>query len=574
MILAFRANPDGYNALSREPSLNDSFGELPPMYSLYHSLIAQHPRQLMPVPCTGSTIAQLHRYFEDVVLENNLGALVVESLPTFAERPARDIARIQELDKAAKNLFLWVSPQDALSSLVLNRGREDTRSVVFERTDEGKNFERFVVIADARFSALLASVHNADEEDTSRDLVIWTFEPDVVYSALEYLMARVTAEHSFHSRAFANAVRVSMPKATSLQLTLGVTTKLARLLQEQAEREIAVNRLATAIRNSLELDSVLQTAANEVGRALNVHSCAVRVEGDLVGRQMTKFYLRPDASTENEIASLLTDVDSISGRLADSPQAYVVDGDDSRTPFVLAAAVVPLIYEGRFIGLLLVRSDDMSRVWADNEVLLLHTVADQLAVAVKQAHLFAQMQEQALTDSLTGCYNRRAFELQLDRDLHMAIRMRQPLSLIMLDLDNFKHINDQAGHEAGDVALRLLADNLRAELRSVDTAARYGGDEFVIILPQANIDGAMLVAERLRNRVEQMEVPGFGKVTSSFGVATFPNHASCRDTLVVAADRALYNSKKAGRNRVTVIDPALFEDSEPSPELADALQRS
>jgi diguanylate cyclase (GGDEF)-like protein len=574
MILAFRANPDGYNALSREPSLNDSFGELPPMYSLYHSLIAQHPRQLMPVPCAGSTIAQLHRYFEDVVLENNLGALVVESLPTFAERPARDIARIQELDKAAKNLFLWVSPQDALSSLVLNRGREDTRSVVFERTDEGKNFERFVVIADARFSALLASVHNADEEDTSRDLVIWTFEPDVVYSALEYLMARVTAEHSFHSRAFANAVRVSMPKATSLQLTLGVTTKLARLLQEQAEREIAVNRLATAIRNSLELDSVLQTAANEVGRALNVHSCAVRVEGDLVGRQMTKFYLRPDASTENEIASLLTDVDSISGRLADSPQAYVVDGDDSRTPFVLAAAVVPLIYEGRFIGLLLVRSDDMSRVWADNEVLLLHTVADQLAVAVKQAHLFAQMQEQALTDSLTGCYNRRAFELQLDRDLHMAIRMRQPLSLIMLDLDNFKHINDQAGHEAGDVALRLLADNLRAELRSVDTAARYGGDEFVIILPQANIDGAMLVAERLRNRVEQMEVPGFGKVTSSFGVATFPNHASCRDTLVVAADRALYNSKKAGRNRVTVIDPALFEDSEPSPELADALQRS
>lgn len=542
------------------------------MYSLYHSLLAQHTRQLMPVPCAGSTIAQLHRYFEDVVLENNLGALVVESLPSSAERPARDIARIQELDKVAENLFLWVSPQDVLSSLVLSGGKEDTKSVVFERTAEGDNFERFVVIADARFSALLASVHNADEEDTSRDLVIWTFEPDVVYSALEYLMARVTAEHSFHSNAFAQAVRVSMPKAMSLQLTLGVTTKLARLLQEQAEREIAVNRLATAIRNSLELDSVLQTAANEVGRALNVHSCAVRVEGDLVGRQMTKYHLRPDVAAEGE-ESLLSEVDRISSRLASSTQAYVVDGDSSQSPPVLADAIVPLIYDGRFIGLLLVRSDDMSRVWADNESLLLHTVADQLAVAVNQAHLFAQMQQQALTDSLTGCYNRRQFELQLERDLHLAIRMRQPLSLIMLDLDNFKHINDQAGHEAGDVALRMLADNLRAELRAVDTAARFGGDEFVIILPQANAEGAMLVAERLRKRVEQMEVPGFGQVTSSFGVATFPNHASCRDTLVVAADRALYNSKNAGRNRITVIEPALFEDSEPSAELVDALQR-
>src|SRR6266852_3654432 len=525
------------------------------MYSLYHSLLAQHSRQLTPVSCAGSTIAQLQRYFEDVVLENNLAALVVESLPASAARPPRDVTRIKELDNAAKNFFMWVSPQDALSSLVLSRGKENTKSVVFERTDLDKTYERFVVIADARFSALLASVRNEDTDDASRDSVIWTFEPDVVYSALEYLMARVTAEHSFYSNAFSKAVRTSMPKATSLQLTLGVTTKLARLLQEQAERKIAVNRLATAIRNSLELDSVLQTAANEVGRALNVHSCAVRVEGDLVGREMTKHYLRPEAIANNQsAASLLTHVESISKRLSNSPESYVVDGDNSEATPVLADAVVPLIYQGNFIGLLLVRSDDITRVWADNELLLLHTVADQLAVAVNHAHLFAQMQQQALTDGLTGCYNRRSFELQLERDLHLATRMRQPLSLIMLDLDNFKHINDRAGHDAGDVALCMLADNLRAELRAVDTAARFGGDEFVVILPQANAEGAMLVAERLRLRIEQMEVTGFGRATASFGVASFPAHASSRDTLVVAADRALYNSKRGGRNRVSLPD--------------------
>ena len=529
------------------------------MYSLYHSLLAQHPRQLMPVRCAGSTIAQLHRYFEDVVLENNLGALVVESLPLSADRPARDIARIKELDETAKDLFLWLSSQDALSSLVLNRGKESTKSFVIERTDEDENYERFVVIAEARFSALLASVHSADEEDSSRDLVVWTFEPDVVYSALEYLMARVTAEHPFHSNAFANAVRVSMPKATSPQLMLGVTTKLARLLQEQAEREIAVNRLATAIRKSLELDSVLQTAADEVGRALNVHSCAVRVEGALVGHEMTKHYLRPDAVDEAAIESLLRDVDSISNRLSNEPQAYVVDGDYSQDTHVLADAVVPLIYKESFVGLLLVRSDDDSRVWAENELLLLHTVADQLAVAVNHAHLFAQMQQQALTDSLTGCYNRRQFELQLERDLHLAVRNDQPLSLIMLDLDNFKNINDKAGHDAGDVALRMLAETLRAELRAEDTAARFGGDEFVMILPQADHEGAQLVAERLRKRIEEMVVPGFGQVTASFGVASYPAHASSRDTLVIAADRALYNSKDTGRNRVSLPSEAFCE---------------
>src|SRR6267142_2763070 len=564
MILAFRVDPNGCTPSQkkikseRRPAVNHS-----PMYSLYHSLLAQHPRQLMPVPCAGSTITQLHRYFEDVVVENNLAALVVESLPTSTQRPARDIARIKELDKSVKSLCIWLSPEDALSSLMLSRGK-DSKSVVFERIDQGQDYERFVVIADARFSALIASVHSADEKDVSRDLVIWTFEPDVVYSALEYLMARVTAEHPLHSYVFTHAVRLSMPKATSLQLTLGVTTKLARLLQEQAEREIAVNRLATAIRNSLELDSVLQTAANEVGRALNVHSCAVRVEGALVGRQMTKYYLRPDTAVDHELAaSLLMHVESISNRLSNSPESYVVDGDNSDATSALSDAIVPLIYQGNFIGLLLVRSDDVTRVWADNELLLLHTVADQLAVAVNQAHLFAQMQQQALTDGLTGCYNRRSFELQLERDLHLASRMLQPLSLIMLDLDNFKRINDRAGHDIGDVALRIVAESLRAELRAVDSAARFGGDEFAVILPQAGSDGALVVAERLRKRIAGTEVPGFGLITASFGLATFPTHASSRDTLVVAADRALYNSKHTGRNRVSL---PVEEGCEPAPD--------
>src|SRR5437588_1898927 len=208
------------------------------------------------------------------------------------------------------------------------------------------------------------------------------------------------------------------------------------------------------------------------------------------------------------------------------------------------------------MGALQVTSADSTRVWQQNEILLLRTVADQVAVAVNHAGLFAQIQQQALTDALTGCHNRRSFEMQLDKDLMMAKRSHQPLSLIMLDLDRFKHLNDSAGHDAGDDALRQLADCFRQELRGVDSASRFGGDEFALILPQAYADGAWIVAERLRARIEQIEILGFGNMTASIGIATFPPHASARADLVSAADAALYSAKRTGRNRVCVFNPA------------------
>ena len=527
------------------------------MYSLYQALLTQHSRQLTPVRCAEQTIAQLHRYFEDVVLENNLGALVIESLPMVAERSLRDLARVREVGRSTHKAFFFVAPGDALNDLPLRTSDQDREPVLLKGEGNEKVCERFVVIADARFSALLASVGCKDDDDAESDgdMVIWTFEPDIVYSALEYLMARVTAEGHLQAAAFASAVRSSMPKATSLQLTVGVTTKLARLLQEQAGREIAVNRIATAIRNSLELGSVLQTTVNEVGRALSAQHCALRIGAEPGKQPLTNCYFRDGAGSENaEEAELLADLEAYSVRLAGRYKSYVVDGRNESDPAmgIRPLAAVPLIYQKRFMGVLMVRSDDPARVWQENEILLLRTVADQVTVAVNHARLFSQMQQQALTDGLTGCFNRRSFEMQLERDLHMATRMSLPVSLILLDLDNFKRVNDTFGHEAGDVALRLLAEGLRDELRSVDTAARYGGEEFAVILPQAGMEGALIVAERLRRRIEQIEVPNVGHVTASLGIATFPQHASSRDSLVVAADRALYNAKSAGRNCVCV----------------------
>ncbi|MET0646097.1 MAG: sensor domain-containing diguanylate cyclase [Pyrinomonadaceae bacterium] len=498
---------------------------------------------------------QLHRYFEDVVLENNLAALVVESLLPESQRSMRDVARVSDVGRLARYAFFFTAPEDALCAAELSDGESDREPILLNKTGEANFRERFVVIADARFSALMASVHTQDEEgqESAGDEVIWSFEPDIVYSALEYLMARVTAELPSHAHLFSKAVRTCVPKTTSLQLTVSVTTKLARLLQEQAVREIAVNRISTAIRSTLELPSVLQTTVNEVGRALGAQSSALNIEGEHGQQSLTKFYFRDGAHEEDDDArtEMLGDIEALGVRLRGRIKTYVHDGcSGANESDACPVAAVPVIYHDRTMGVLMVTSDDPQRMWQENEVMLLRTVADQVAVAVNHARLFQQMQHQALTDGLTGCFNRRFFEIQLERDLHLATRMRQPVSLILLDIDHFKRVNDTHGHDAGDAALRILANALREELRGVDTAARYGGEEFAIILPQAGPEGALVVAERLRSRIERTEVPGVGRITASLGVATFPLDASSRELLVTSADRALFLSKRTGRNKV------------------------
>jgi diguanylate cyclase (GGDEF)-like protein len=528
------------------------------MHSLYDVLLTQHTRQLTPVRCAYSTIVQLHRYFEDVVLENNLSALVIESLPLSAKRPAREKSRVRDLARGGRRTFLFIDQADALNELVTGVGAKSVvLPVILPQAKDNQVHEHFLVIADARFSALLATVRGrSDAGRLGGDEVFWTFEPDIVYSALEYLMARVGAQHPYHAAEFESAVRTSMPKAASLQLTVSVTTKLAHLLQEQASREIAVNRIATAIRESLELGVILQKTVDEVGTALNVGSCALRVEADTTTQSLNYFYFADASGPASREEKIVHELSQHCSDFVEHPETIIQDADDETDSAneKVPCIVVPLIFHERLIGALEVTAADLTRVWGENEILLLRTVANQVAVAVNHANLFAQIQQQALTDALTGCYNRRSFEMQLDRELQVAKRQHQPLSLIMLDLDRFKGLNDSVGHDAGDAALRLLSDCFKEELRGVDSAARFGGDEFALILPQAYAEGALIVAERLRARIAEIQIPGFGNLSASMGIATFPRDGSSRSDLVVAADAALYSAKRTGRNRVCVCE--------------------
>lgn len=166
----------------------------------------------------------------------------------------------------------------------------------------------------------------------------------------------------------------------------------------------------------------------------------------------------------------------------------------------------------------------------------------------------------AFTDDLTGLANRRRFERQLEREVARTERYGHPFCLLMLDIDHFKEVNDTRGHDAGDEALRRVANVIQSGTRGIDTGARIGGDEFAIILPETGLARGLEVAERICAAVRTIDLGADVGVTASVGVAEFPTCARCGDTLREAADAALYDSKRKGRDRVACA-PAFGEQN-------------
>jgi diguanylate cyclase (GGDEF)-like protein len=190
---------------------------------------------------------------------------------------------------------------------------------------------------------------------------------------------------------------------------------------------------------------------------------------------------------------------------------------------------------------------------AQREILLY--LAGQVSSSIENIVLHERVSEQAVTDELTGLSNNRGFHQLIAKEATRAKRFDHVLSLIMLDIDNFKQINDTYGHLQGDMVLREVARVLRQSSREIDEPARYGGEEMAVALPQTDLEGAYQFAERVRRRIEALDLPvpggnGSVRVTASFGVASLATAGSAdKDHLVAAADAALYEAKRAGKNR-------------------------
>ncbi len=221
--------------------------------------------------------------------------------------------------------------------------------------------------------------------------------------------------------------------------------------------------------------------------------------------------------------------------------------------------LVPLVTGNDTWGVLRVEADHARDFDRDN-LRALAALAIPSTLALQNADLFAAIEQRAVTDGLTGLYRRHFLEKRLEAECSRARRNKAPLSLIFFDVDHFKSINDRFGHGQGDTVLRAVAGGIRDSIGGVGLAGRYGGEEFVALLPDIAEKEAVDIAERTRQAIAALVIPGFPqRVTISAGVAVSPTHAVEPKDLTDKADGALYESKRNGRNRVTIAVSQLEE---------------
>ena len=215
--------------------------------------------------------------------------------------------------------------------------------------------------------------------------------------------------------------------------------------------------------------------------------------------------------------------------------------------------MIPLVYkQAKFGSLIVFSSRDVA---TDNEINFLNLFARQIELAITIADLFEAVKSQAITDPMTGLFNRRYFEEFIQKEAVRSKRQNQEFTVIGIDLDHLKKINDLYGHNYGDTAIKAIADVLKSSCRSIDIAARMGGEEFNVILSGVDSKGGAIFAERIRKTIESVSLEKIGKITASIGVASYMEHSEEIDELLELVDHAMYESKRNGRNRVTIARP-------------------
>lgn len=304
---------------------------------------------------------------------------------------------------------------------------------------------------------------------------------------------------------------------------------------ERLQRRLAelrmLSRISEIIHATLEIENVGQIVLGALAKVIGVESCCLFVL-DGGGDTVFSACVGPAQEHRDEPPEVgeFTCADGQAGEC-------ILVFDDSRGSV-------------RFCG----PAADISSL-SEEDRLILSAVANDLAVAAENSRLFGLSQHLAITDELTGLYNYRQLMTRLDQEVGRALRYGHSLSLLMIDLDDFKRFNDTFGHRAGDIALADVAEVLRGCVREIDLVARYGGEEFAVLLPESEETGAATVAEKIRaavaaRRFADSEGIRCCELTASIGLATLPAHAADKESLLKTSDDALYNAKNGGKNRV------------------------
>ncbi len=344
-------------------------------------------------------------------------------------------------------------------------------------------------------------------------------------------------------------------------------TENRNLRERVAELHTFLN-LSKTLSATLNIEELFRLALHLIGRSLHVDAYSLMLLDDSGERLVVKaaFGLPEDGG----LGLSLRLGEGISGLVAQTGQAMLVP-DVSAEPRILEQESfrlprgsfigVPLrIKEHEVIGVLNAQKPE-PHSFRLSDLDLFQAVANQVAAALENAQLYQRTKELSTRDDLTGLFNRRHFFENLEKEVQRARRYQRVFSLLMLDLDDFKGYNDTYGHLKGDEVLKDVARLLLANTRRADVVARFGGEEFVVLLPEINAQGAATVAEKVRNAVEGHPFPGRhsqpgGALTVTLGLASYPGDSEDALELVDLADRALYAGKQQGGNRVSLISAA------------------
>jgi diguanylate cyclase (GGDEF)-like protein len=359
------------------------------------------------------------------------------------------------------------------------------------------------------------------------------------------------------------------------QAAIAINNARLYTVEKQRAAELSVLYESSAIiTKSLDLTAVYTNTAEQLAKSVNATSTYL-LSCDLESKKATVLYeyFSPEACDLERVSDLGVTYD-----MNDFPQSLEAlrwgnpltirisdlnidpkDREELIAYGIKSSLKVPMIISGNLLGFAQILDSCSERNWSEGEIRLCQTLANQAAVAIENARLYSEMQRMAVTDALTGIYNRRGFFEVGRREINRANRFQRPLAAIMFDIDHFKQVNDAYSHAIGDQVLQALVKLCLANLREMDILGRYGGEEFAILLPETDCNNAYHTAERLCRLVEKTPLlteagPVF--ITVTLGVTCIKGETINLDILLDRADTAMYSAKQAGRNRVAMIEAA------------------
>ncbi|HVA94709.1 MAG TPA: diguanylate cyclase [Candidatus Dormibacteraeota bacterium] len=340
----------------------------------------------------------------------------------------------------------------------------------------------------------------------------------------------------------------------------------ARLFREESSKSRRLTLLNNISRNiivTLNPDEMLSRIGNELEQGLDYSHIGIA----LLDYSTKEIVIQAEAGHRKGALGRRLDLDgNVVGRVARTGEMAVMTYgsiDSPGTPILegsVAAIALPIVYSDQLYGVLYVETDQTSD-FSQEEILFLGTLVDLVSGALHNAFTFQKAQEQAITDGLTGLKTHRFFMEALSGEWKRSTRAGRSFSLVLMDLDRFKFVNDFYGHLDGDLVLQRMASILEENCRRSDVVARYGGDEFVILMPETDAEQSHLLATKMRVMVCADPVLREKNVTSSFGVASFPLNGSTPQELIQVADASMYLSKHQGGNAVSTADQYNPDDS-------------